>query len=181
MNQEILKDLMHLFAIIGKQGAGASEAKKDYIDVYLSQQIGKIRSLEIFAYFEEFLTQEYNFKPRKLQKFTSEKLTSMMDSVTVLSLGKKINTVLSQEQKIVLIVRLFEFCKTDNDFSDNRVDIIETLAQIFGLDQKTFDAIALFVKNYNANESNEYDSKFSNNITTLIAKESITGSFRQAI
>lgn len=176
MKKEILKDLIHLFAIVGKQDTGPSEAKKDYVDVYLSQEIDKIRSVEIFNYFENFLKHEYNFKPLKIQKYSSEKLTSMIDSVTVLSLGKKINTVLSEEQKTIFIARLFEFCKTDNDFSIHRVEIIDTLAQIFGIDQETFNALKLFVKNYNGNE---FENNYSKNITSLIAKESITGLLSQ--
>ena len=50
--------------------------------------------------------------------------TSVLDSVMTLSLCQKINHTLSQPQKIIVLVRLFELLKTDNKFTPQRMNIL---------------------------------------------------------
>ena len=73
--------------------------------------------------------------------------TSVLDSVMTLSLCQKINHTLSQPQKIIVLVRLFELLKTDNKFTPQRMNIITTAAKVFNINDEEFKSIYGFVLN----------------------------------
>ncbi len=73
------------------------------------------------------------------------KLTSVKDSVRVLGICKKINKTLTQKQKVVVLVRLFEIINSTRKFSDQRMAILNTVAEVFNLGKDEFTAIKSFV------------------------------------
>ena len=58
---------------------------------------------------------------------------SMRDSVKIVGTCKKINKKLNKEQKVVVLVRLYELVNADRKFSSNRMHIINTVADVFKL------------------------------------------------
>lgn len=138
MSEEILKALMQLFAIVAKQDAGVEKTQVEYVKNFLEQQITADKVAEYFALFEKNagLTDE---APKK------SKLTSVKDSVRILGLCKKINKTLTQKQKVVALVRLFEIVNVDRNFTDQRMAIINTVAEVFNIPQDEFKSIELFV------------------------------------
>ncbi|NJK94424.1 MAG: ABC transporter, partial [Bacteroidales bacterium] len=74
-----------------------------------------------------------------------KKLTSVKDSVRILGICKKINKTLTQEQKVVVLVRLFELVNADRKFTDQRMAIINTVAEVFNLSKEEFRSIEDFV------------------------------------
>src|SRR4030042_2727825 len=106
MSEEILKALMQLFAIIAKQDGGVEENEKYFVRTFLTHQLSEDKVREYFALFEEHsgLTDSSN-DPAEHEK---EKLTSVIDSVRILSICRKINKTLTQKQKVVVLVRLYE-------------------------------------------------------------------------
>ncbi len=148
MSEEILKALMQLFAIIAKQDEGVEKTQVEYVKNFLEQQITADKVAEYFALFEKHagLTDD---APKK------RKLTSVKDSVRILGLCKKINKTLTQKQKVVSLVRLFEIVNVDRKFSDQRMAIINTVAEVFNISHEEFQSIELFVIK---NESAELDN-----------------------
>jgi ABC-type multidrug transport system ATPase subunit len=73
------------------------------------------------------------------------KLTSVKDSVRILGLCKKINKTLTQKQKVVALLRLFEIVNADRKFTDQRLAIINTVAEVFNISQEEFVCIESFV------------------------------------
>ena len=61
------------------------------------------------------------------------KLTSVKDSVKILGICKKINKTLTQQQKVVVLVRLFELVAADKQFTDQRMAIINTVGEVFNV------------------------------------------------
>jgi hypothetical protein len=53
MSEEILKALMHLFAILAKQDEGVEITEKEYIKNFLSQQLNEEQCKTYYALFEE--------------------------------------------------------------------------------------------------------------------------------
>ena len=142
MSEEILKALMQLFAIIAKQDGGVESNEIEYVKNFLTQQLNDEAVQEYYELFE----QHADLKADDSKK---QKLTSVKDSVRILGICKKINKTLTQRQKIVVLVRLFELVNADNKFTDQRMAIINTVAEVFKLSRDEFAEIEAFVINNN--------------------------------
>lgn len=143
MSEEILKALMRLFAIICKQDDGISEAEQEYVRMFL-KQIGEEQVAEYYSLFEEY-TQEKPKRKSKKEGQKREKLTSMTDSVRILGICKKINKTLTQKQKFIVLVRLFELVNSERNFSDQRMEILDTVAKVFKIKGEYYKLVESFV------------------------------------
>ncbi|MFW5656045.1 MAG: ATP-binding cassette domain-containing protein [Bacteroidota bacterium] len=142
MSEEILRALMQLFAIIAKQDEGVEDNEIEYVKNFLTQQLNEAAVKEYFTLFEKNAGLLQDSKRERIQK-----LTSVKDSVRILGLCKKINKSLTQEQKVVVLVRLFELVNADRKFSEQRMAIINTVADVFIFSPEEFKSIESFVIN----------------------------------
>ena len=153
MSEEILKALMQLFAIIAKQDEGVETNEREYVVNFLMQQVNNdaveehIELFEKHAGFDKEKTKiADDGTPKKV------KLTSVRDSVKILGICKKINKTLTQKQKVVVLVRLFELVNADRKFTEQRMAIINTVADVFKLTKEEFTDIENFVINDDAKQ-----------------------------
>ncbi|MBN1131766.1 MAG: ATP-binding cassette domain-containing protein [Bacteroidales bacterium] len=140
MSEEILKALMQLFAIIIKQDGGIEEKEKEYVRNFLNQQIG-VESSE--AYFRLFLETASGDHPEEISG--ENRLTSVLDSVKILRLCRQINTTLNQRQKIVVLVRILELINSEYKLTKQRLEIVDTVAEVFRVSRLEYDTIFTFV------------------------------------
>ncbi|MBN1145321.1 MAG: ATP-binding cassette domain-containing protein [Bacteroidales bacterium] len=156
MSEEILKALMQLFAIIAKQDEGVESTQVEYVKNFLQQQLNDEKVKEYFQLFRQYSGMEEgeNNSDGEEEKST-RKLTSVRDSVRILGLCKKINKTLTQKQKVVVLVRLFEIVNADRKFSDQRMQIINTVAEVFKVEKEEFTSIESFVIRNEADELDE--------------------------
>jgi ABC-type multidrug transport system ATPase subunit len=140
MSEEILKALMQLFAIITKQDEGVTKGEVDYVHTFLKRQLNDDTVLAYVALFDEYLG-----KGEK-QEDGKRKLTSVKDSVRTLGICKKINKTLTQQQKVVVLVRLFELINVERKFTDQRMAIINTVANVFNISKEEYAIIDKFVR-----------------------------------
>jgi len=140
MSEEILKALMQLFAIVAKQDEGVESTQVEYVKTFLEQQLTSEKVTEYYSLFEEHAGLKLEEEEQK-----KGKLTSVKDSVRILGLCKKINKTLTQKQKVVVLVRLFEIINADRKFTDQRMAIINTVAEVFNISQIEFKSIETFV------------------------------------
>lgn len=149
MSEEILKALMQLFAIIAKQDEGVESTQMEYVRNFLQQQLNDEKVREYFQLFRQYsgLANDGNNQEKEEEKEEKSirKLTSVKDSVRILGLCKKINKTLTQKQKVVVLVRLFEIVNADRKFTDQRMQIINTVAEVFKVDKDEFSNIESFV------------------------------------
>jgi ABC-type multidrug transport system ATPase subunit len=143
MSEEILKALMQLFGLIAKQDGGAESNETQYVRTFLEQQLNTETVEEYYALFLQHSTDDKHLKGAdddgKVQ------LTSMKDSVRILSICKKINKQLNREQKVVVLVRLYELVNAERKFTDQRMAIINTVAEVFKLEKQEIANIESFV------------------------------------
>ncbi len=146
MSEEILKALMQLFAIIAKQDVGLSVNEREFVENFLKQQLNESSVKEYLALFDSFSEAA---KPKKKDddpdKEKKPRLTSVRDSVKTLGIAKKINKTLTQKQKVVVLVRLFELVNSDKNFTPQRMAIIDTAAEVFNVSKEEYNAISSFV------------------------------------
>jgi ABC transport system ATP-binding/permease protein len=149
MSEEILKALMQLFAIIAKQDEGVESTQMEYVKNFLQQQLNDDKVKEYFLLFRQYSglekTENEEEKDEEKEEKVTRKLTSVRDSVRILGLCKKINKTLTQKQKVVVLVRLFEIVNADRKFTDQRMQIINTVAEVFKVDKEEFTSIESFV------------------------------------
>lgn len=144
MSEEILKALMELFAILAKQDQCIEQRHIDFVRDFLNQQLPDEMVEYYFHFFEEkadlvIFHRGSNALPDQ------RKLTSVKDSVKILGICKKINKTLVQEQKIIVLVRLFELINVDKQFTQQRMAILNTVAEVFKVDIAEFKSIENFI------------------------------------
>ena len=156
MSEEILKALMQLFAIIAKQDGGVEDTERAYVRAFLRQQIGEhdLNSyLELFE--KKAKSRKKTSKLREKKEESTGNLTSVGDSVKTLGIAKKINKTLSQKQKVVVLVRLYELVNSDKKFTEQRMAIISTVAEVFNISSTEVKDI----KNYVLSNISEISNK----------------------
>ncbi len=144
MSEEILKALMQLFAIIAKQDVGLSTNEREFVENFLRQQLNESSVKEYLALFDEYVGDKKASENDNDQD-QKPKLTSVKDSVKTLGIAKKINKTLTQKQKVVVLVRLFELVNSDKKFTPQRMAIIDTAAEVFNISKEEYNAIETFV------------------------------------
>ena len=150
MSEEILRALMQLFALIAKQDGGVEEEEKKFVHDFLLQQVAITKVSEYYALFEEYA--DLTARSGDAAQNDEIKLTSVLDSVKILAICKKINKTLNQSQKVVVLLRLYELVNSDKKFTDQRMDIITTVADVFKINRNEKNDIEYFVTGKTSNE-----------------------------
>ncbi len=142
MSEEILKALMELFALIVKQDGGILRNEREYVSGFLNKQLTKEAVDEYLALFDKHAGPVI-----KRSTVIEPSPPSVKDSVKILGICKKINRTLNQVQKFVVLVRLYELVNADRQFTLHRMNIINTVAEVFKISQEEFAATEQFVNN----------------------------------
>jgi ABC-type multidrug transport system ATPase subunit len=142
MSEEILKALMELFALIVKQDGGILKNEREYVSGFLYKQLTKEAVNEYLALFDELSGPVMD---RSFVKVLSA--PTVIDSVKIFGICKKINHTLNQEQKVVVLMRLYELINADRQFTPQRLNIINTVAEVFRILPDEFAAVARFISN----------------------------------
>src|SRR5450759_2537393 len=172
MSEEILKALMELFALIVKQDIGILFNEREYVSGFLYKQLTRETVKEYLALFDE------HAGPVMERSILIEpSAPSVKDSVKILGICKKINRTLNQEQKVVVLMRLYELVNADRQFTLQRMNIINTVAEVFKISATEFAAIEQFVKKNNPEDLNNPAILFltPGNEACELCKKMITG------
>jgi len=153
MSEEILKALMQLFAIISKQDEGATENQRNFVASFLASQLNKDKVTEYLGLYDSQSAKE---KEKNTNGVRSGKLTAMKDSVKTLAICRKINKTLSQKQKVIVLIRIFELLKAENLYTEQRLGIIETVSTVFNISNEELELISSFIR-YEEQEKLDYE------------------------
>lgn len=137
MSEEILKALTQLFAIITKQDGGVTERERQFVINFFQTELDQDSIKEYLELYDQY--SEYGKEEGKAR------LTSVKDSVKTLGICKKINKTLTQKQKVVVLIKLFELVGTDKNFTPQRMEIINTVSTVFNIVQYEYHLIEKFV------------------------------------
>ena len=144
MSEEILRALMQLFAIITKQDDGASEDEREFVELFLRQQLSSEVVKDYLALYDQLLNGDKEEKPVQVDAPEKKKLTNVKDSVKTLSICKKINKTLTQKQKVIVLIRLYELISSSEGETPQRMQIIDTVATVFNIEQGEYKLIEKF-------------------------------------
>jgi len=141
MSEEILKALTQLFAIITKQDGGVTEKERNYVISIFQEDLDQDSTQEYLALYDDFVG--YGIKT---EVTTTKKLTSVKDSVRTLAICRKINKTLTQKQKVVVLLKLFELVSADRKFTFQRMEILNTVSDVFNVATEEYQKIQAFIK-----------------------------------
>ncbi len=188
MSEEILEHLMKLFGIIAKQGGGASGIEVEFVSKFLKSQLGD-------AAVEQYL-EMFKSEANKGVKFDEKGrlIVAVGDSMKVLGICRKANKALSKEQKVVVLVRLYEMervytegikngtinVNVNEDGTDMaaetiklREEVIKTAGEVFRLEVKEIDNIKLF-----CNQDNQHSFDIED---FLLADDAADDTYKAAV
>jgi len=145
MSEEILKALAQLYAIITKQDGGVTENERNFVISIFREDLDKNSIAEYLALYDEYVEWDKRDSKEQGSKDKKRKLTSVKDSVKTLAICRKINKTLTQKQKVVVLTKLLELVGADRNFTDQRVEIINTVAEVFNIISEEHKLIERFI------------------------------------
>lgn len=173
MSEEILKALTQLFAIISKQDGGVTEGERNFVIGYFQQELDSRTVSEYLKLYDQVAEYgEYAPKDdedeepeeadsedtaatkrrKKRRKKRKSGLTNVRESVKILGICRKINKTLTQQQKVIVLFKLLEMLAADEEFTPQRMEIIDTVSRVFNIPKEEFALIESFVKSKNSYE-----------------------------
>lgn len=185
MSERILRALMQLFAIVAKvdevsfdsdnpdDTASIQSTKgKQIIESFLKSELSSSDVNKYLSIFENFL----NATRAKLYAKSGGQKRTSLQSVKVLRICEQINKELTQRQKFIVLIRIFEFVNADNAKSETEIEFVKTVADSFHINDAEFQHIHRFIdstKNDIVDEKNHVYYCSENKFDLKIAKSAI--------
>ena len=140
MSEKILKALMQLFAIIARPQSNDSD-RRGVVEAFLKRQLNQELVKQYLGFFDEY----YQEAQEKQKKSSQDRRTAAI-SVRVLRICNDINDQLTQDQKIIVLVQLLEFCKSEgSEISQLELEFIQSVSESFNVDQAEHNLIKNFI------------------------------------
>jgi ABC-type multidrug transport system fused ATPase/permease subunit len=147
MSEKILKALMQLFAIIARPDSNLQD-RRLVVETFLKQLLNQELVDEYLKVFDEY----YNIYQQKQAEGKRQKSISL-SSVKVLKICTAINEELTQKQKVIVLIRLLEFIKSDSaeassgeyEISEQEYEFVKTVADTFNITEDEFNRVKAFV------------------------------------
>lgn len=135
---------MQLFAIIAKPQSNDSE-RRGVVEAFLKRLLNQELVKEYLATYDK----EFEEARKKLEKSSAERREGAI-AIRIRKLCKEINEQgqLDQEQRIVVVIQVLEFCKSGGmDVSPLELGFISTLAEGLNITSEEYEFIERFVLN----------------------------------
>jgi len=140
MSERILKALMQLFALIA--GPRSSNRNgRNIVESFLNQQLNEDLVDEYLTLFDGF----YALYQKKQSREGKKAKNLSLSSVKVLKICTQINEELDIRQKVVVLIRLLEFIKSDVDISEQELEFVYTVADIFHFPPEEYQILKQYV------------------------------------
>jgi ABC-type multidrug transport system ATPase subunit len=148
MSEKILETLMQLFAIIAKPQSNATERR-----LVVENFLRRLLNQELVNKYLTTYDEKFEEAGKKLEKSSPERREGAI-AIRIRKLCKEINEQgqLDQEQRIVVVIQVLEFCKSGGqEVSTLELGFINTLAEGLNISCEEYRLIESFVLNAFAN------------------------------
>ncbi len=143
MNKSILDALMRLFAIIADvKEQELSGRARAIVESYLKRQFHQEFVAQYLSLFDKYLAYYHNHlykNKHDIQKETASR------SVKVLMICQQINEELELQQKVLVVLELFEFARENYQLTNMEYEFIKTVGDTFNIDANEFDNMRAFI------------------------------------
>jgi len=168
MSEKILVTLMQLFAIIAKPQSNDKE-RRGVVEVFLKRMLNQELVKKYLAIYDE----KFEEARKKLEKSSPERREGAI-AIRIRKLCIEINEQgqLDQEQRIVVVIQVLEFCKSgDQKVSKLELGFISTLAEGLSITLEEYRFIESFVLNSFTDVPSSPDLLIINGIKNFEHKE----------
>ena len=143
MSDSILKALMRLFAIIAASKEKSEDGSLSVVESFLRHEVSQRLMEKYIEFYKENYSQllEKQAIAKQHQKFVASVSTK------ILVICEAVNKELVQYQKVLVLVRLLEFIKSDNSEEISRLenDWVATVAQKFNVQEDEYKLLSEYV------------------------------------
>jgi ABC-type multidrug transport system ATPase subunit len=140
MNEKILNTLMHLFAIIAP-AQGSETDRRKVVEAFLRPQLNQEGVDAYLKIFDNY----YDEAQERLKKGNEARRNAAI-SVRIIKICFDIGAQLTLNQKIIVLVQLLEYCRSDEAVvSNTELEFIITAAEGFNVNRDDYDLIKQFV------------------------------------
>jgi ABC-type multidrug transport system ATPase subunit len=142
MNEELLKVIVQLFAVVAKERI--TEAEKENLRDFLAIHVSHDTIPYYLSFFEEHVE---NAKRANvdLQDADDVTLEYIDDWANIMQMCKKINEGLTRQQKIVLLLKLIELMLQDGIISERQSNLIYYIGEVINVKQNDINSIQQFL------------------------------------
>jgi ABC transport system ATP-binding/permease protein len=144
MSEKILETLMQLFAIIAKPQSNDRE-RRGVVEAFLKRLLNQELVNQYLSTYDKLFEEAR----KKLEKSSAERREGAI-AIRIRKLCKEINEQgqLDQEQRIVVVIQVLEFCKSGGqEASQLELGFISTLAEGLNITSEEYEFIESFVLN----------------------------------
>ena len=141
MNEELLKVIVQLFAIVAKERI--TEAERENLRDFLSIHVSHDSVPYYLEIFEEYI--ENAKRTVEIQDTDDDTLEYVDDWANIVQMCKKINEGLTRQQKIVLLLKIIELMLQDGIISERQSNLIYYIGEIINVKQEEINAIQQFL------------------------------------
>jgi ABC transport system ATP-binding/permease protein len=140
MSERIFRALMQLFAIIAKVDDASDPDKiessngRTIIESFLKTELNASLVREYIKMFDEFLMTHHLSNAKK----DGERKRTSLNSVKVLRICSQINEELTQRQKMIVLLRIFEFIHANENITEQEEEFANTVAETFNIEYSEY-------------------------------------------
>ncbi len=132
---------MQLFAIIARPESN-NQDRRSIVESFLKRQLNQ----ELVSEYLKIFDNHYSVHQKKQSETGRRKKHTASSSVRVLVICTKINEELNQRQKVIVLINLLEFVKSENEeITDQEFEFISTVAQAFNISGREYQNMKEFV------------------------------------
>jgi ABC transport system ATP-binding/permease protein len=150
MSERILRALMQLFAIIAKVDEVTDTSKESIessngrriIEAFLRSELNHELIQKYIQLFDEFLLVHHSGSSKK----DGERKRTSVNSVKVLRICSQINEELTQRQKMIVLLRIFEFIHANEQVHEQEQEFVHTVAESFNISEKEYNQLKRFIE-----------------------------------
>ncbi|TNE53427.1 MAG: ATP-binding cassette domain-containing protein [Bacteroidetes bacterium] len=151
MSERIFRALMQLFAIIAKvDDVNENEDNPDVqssngrriIESFLKTELNASLVREYIKMFDEFLATHHSTTSKK----DGRRKRTSLNSVKVLRICSQINEELTQRQKFIVLLRIFEFIHANELQTEQEEEFVNTVAETFNIDNLEYRSMKEYME-----------------------------------
>jgi ABC-type multidrug transport system ATPase subunit len=150
MSERILRALMQLFAIIAKvdevtdptDEAIESSNGRRIVEAFLRTELNDELLQKYIQLFDEFLLVHHQGSGKK----DGQRKRTSVNSVKVLRICAQINEELTQRQKMIVLLRIFDFIHANDQVHEQEQEFVHTVSESFNIPDFEYQQLKSFVE-----------------------------------
>lgn len=143
MSEQLLKAILHLFAIVARERI--TEAERANIKEFLSLHLNRDATNYYLKLFDEFAASTQIDTRQDLSNVDADTQQFVDDWAKIMQIVKQVNQALTMQQKVVLVVKIIELVFADDDISDRQGNLIFYIGQSLKISLTDVQALQSFI------------------------------------